>query len=91
MAGRFSSSSKRSDGPFSGMDCIGDLVGVVSATAGAGVGAGATGVAGFQLDLLAKCSTLRSSAKSGSKRDLATTAALCTAAPSSLDTSTYRS
>ena len=65
-------------GPFSGMGCIGDLDGVVSATAGAGVGAGATGVAGFQLDLLAKCSTLRSSAKSGSKRDLATTAALCT-------------
>ena len=54
-------------GPFSGMGCIGDLDGVVSATAGAGVGAGATGVAGFQLDLLAKCSTLRSSVKSGSK------------------------
>ena len=63
MAGRFSSSSKRSDGPFSGMGCIGDLVGVVSATAGAGVGAGATGGAGFQLDLLAKCSTLRSSVR----------------------------
>ena len=45
---------KRSDGPFSGMGCIGDLDGVVSATAGAGVGAGATGGAGFQLDLLAK-------------------------------------
>ena len=67
MAGRFSSSSKRSDGPFSGMGCIGDLVGVVSATAGARVGVEATGGTGFQLDILAKCSTLRSSVKSGIK------------------------
>ena len=49
------------------MGSIGDLGEVVSATAGAGVGAGATGGTGFQLDLLAKVFTLWSSAMSGCK------------------------
>ena len=49
------------------MGSIGDLGEVVSTTAGAGVGAEATGGAGFQSDLLAKVFTLWSSAMSGCK------------------------
>ena len=58
VAGRFCKSSKRSGVPSSGMGSIGDLGEVVSTTAGAGVGAEATGGAGFQSDLLAKVFTL---------------------------------